>query len=90
MDGLKTAITDAVTKRLDAAVTAGKITKEQEAKLLEGLTAHLDDFVNGVHKAARLRPRALEGRRERPAAGSGRPARSRPGVVDSRAGRCLS
>jgi len=48
VDGLKTAITDAVTKRLDAAVTAGKITKEQQAKLLEGLTAHLDDFVNGV------------------------------------------
>ena len=51
VDGLKTAITDAVTKRLDAAVTAGKITKEQKAKLLEGLTAHLDDFVNGMHKA---------------------------------------
>jgi polyhydroxyalkanoate synthesis regulator phasin len=51
VDGLKTAITDAVTKRLDAAVTAGKLTKEQEQKLLEGLTTHLDDFVNGVHKA---------------------------------------
>jgi hypothetical protein len=53
VDGLKTAITDAVTKRLDAAVTAGKLTKEQEQKVLDGLTAHLDDFVNGVHKAPR-------------------------------------
>jgi hypothetical protein len=51
VDGLKTAITDAVTKRLDAAVTAGKLTSEQKAKLLEGLAAHLDDFVNGVQKA---------------------------------------
>jgi polyhydroxyalkanoate synthesis regulator phasin len=48
---LKTAITDAVTKRLDAAVTAGKLSKEQEQKVLAGLAAHLDDFVNGVHKA---------------------------------------
>jgi polyhydroxyalkanoate synthesis regulator phasin len=48
VEGLETAITEAVTKRLDAAVTAGKITKEQKAKLLEGLTSHLDDFVNGV------------------------------------------
>lgn len=50
VDGLETAITDAVTKRLDAAVTAGKLTKEQEAKLLDGLAKHLDDFVNGVRK----------------------------------------
>jgi len=50
VDGLKAAITDAVTKRLDAAVTAGKLDKAQEQKLLEGLAAHLDDFVNGVHK----------------------------------------
>ena len=50
VDGLKAAITDAVTKRLDAAETAGKITKDQKQKLLDGLTSHLDDFVNGVHK----------------------------------------
>jgi hypothetical protein len=48
VDGLKTAITDAVTKRLDDAVTAGKLTKEQKQKLLDGLTARLDDLVNGV------------------------------------------
>jgi hypothetical protein len=47
-DGLKSAITDAATKRLDAAVTAGKLTKEQEQKVLDELAAHLDDFINGV------------------------------------------
>src|SRR4029077_1172825 len=45
--GLKTAITDAATKQLDAAVTAGKLSKEQETKLLAGLSSHLDDLVNG-------------------------------------------
>ena len=53
VEGLKTAITDAATKQLDAAVTAGKLTKEQETKLLAGLASHLDDFVNGVHKGVR-------------------------------------
>jgi hypothetical protein len=48
-DGLKTAITDAATKQLDAAVTAGKLTKDQETKALAGLSTHLDDLVNGVH-----------------------------------------
>jgi hypothetical protein len=46
-DGLKTAITTAVTTRLDAAVTAGKLTKDQETKVLAGLSAKLDDFING-------------------------------------------
>ncbi len=50
VEGLKTAITDAATKQLDAAVTAGKLTKEQETKLLAGLASHLDDLVNGVHE----------------------------------------
>ena len=40
-----------MTKRLDAAVTAGKLTAEQKQKLLDGLAEHIDDFVNGVHKA---------------------------------------
>jgi len=51
VDDLKATITAAVTKRLDAAVTAGKITKDQETKLLAGLSSHLDDFVNGVREA---------------------------------------
>jgi hypothetical protein len=53
-DGLKTAITDAATKRLDAAVTSGKLTKEQETKILAGLSSHLDDLVNAVPGAHRF------------------------------------
>ena len=49
VDGLKTAITDAATKQLDTAVTAGKLTKDQEKKVLDDLASHLDDFVNDVH-----------------------------------------
>jgi hypothetical protein len=46
---LEAAITTAVTKRLDDAVTANKLTKDQETKILAGLATRLDDFVNGVH-----------------------------------------
>jgi lambda repressor-like predicted transcriptional regulator len=53
VEGLKTAITDAATKQLDAAVTAGRLSKDQETKLLAGLASHLDDLVNGVHKRIR-------------------------------------
>ena len=49
VDGLKAAITDAATKQLDTAVTAGKLTKDQETKVLDDLASHLDDFVNDVH-----------------------------------------
>jgi hypothetical protein len=31
-------------------VTAGKLTKDQETKLLAGLASRLDDLVNGVHQ----------------------------------------
>jgi hypothetical protein len=48
---LEAAITTAATTRLDAAVTAGKLTTDQEAKILAGLAQHLDDFVNAVPKA---------------------------------------
>ena len=34
---------------VDAAVTAGKLTKDQETKLLADLASRLDDLVNGVH-----------------------------------------
>jgi hypothetical protein len=47
---VETEITTLATKRLDAAVTAGKLTKDQEKNLLDGLAKHLDDFVNGVHQ----------------------------------------
>jgi hypothetical protein len=49
VDGLKTAITGAATKQLDAAVTAGRLSKDQETKLLAGLASRLDDLVNGTH-----------------------------------------
>jgi hypothetical protein len=49
VDGLKTAITDAATKQLDAAVTAGKLTKDEETKVLAELASHVDDLINGVH-----------------------------------------
>jgi hypothetical protein len=48
---LEAAITAAATKRLDAAVTAGKLKQEQEQTILAGLAKHLDDFVNAVPKA---------------------------------------
>ena len=51
VEGLKTTITDAATKQLDAAVTAGKLTKDQETKILAGLSKHIDDLVNGTRKA---------------------------------------
>jgi lambda repressor-like predicted transcriptional regulator len=55
VQGLETAITDAVTNQLDAAVAAGKLSKDQETKLLAGLASHLDDLVNGVHKQFEFR-----------------------------------
>jgi hypothetical protein len=54
VDGLKTAITAAVTARLDAAVTAGKLTKDQETKVLSGLSSHLDDLVNATPASHRF------------------------------------
>lgn len=54
VDGLKTAITDAATKQLDAAVTAGKLSKDQETKLLADIAKRLDDLVNGVNKGFRV------------------------------------
>ncbi len=66
IDGLKTAITAAVTKRLDAAVTAGKLTAERKQKLLDRLGARLDDVVDGVHK---LRGFGHHGKGERGAPG---------------------
>jgi hypothetical protein len=67
--GLKTAITDAVTKRLDAAVTAGKLAKDQEQKLLDGLATHLDDLVNGVHEGHGFGHRHWHGDKNPPAPG---------------------
>ena len=46
--GLEDAIVAAATKKLDAAVTAGKLTAAQEATMLADLKAHVDDMVNST------------------------------------------
>jgi hypothetical protein len=48
VDGLKAALTAAATKDLDAAVTAGRLTGAQEAKILADLPARLDQEINEV------------------------------------------
>jgi urease alpha subunit len=48
-DGLKTALTAAAKKDLDAAVTAGRLTQTQEDKILAALPARLDQEINEVH-----------------------------------------
>ena len=48
VEGLKAAITAATTKQLDAAVTAGRLTKDQETKILAEAASHLDDLINAV------------------------------------------
>lgn len=46
LDGLKSEIQSAAKKQLDKAVTAKKITQEQENNLLDKLKANIDDLVN--------------------------------------------
>src|SRR5207244_3939478 len=48
VDGLVTALVDATTKKLDAAVTAGRLTKEQEQSILSDLKQRITDMVNGT------------------------------------------
>jgi hypothetical protein len=45
---VKSAIRDAVTKQLDAAVTAGRLTAAQRTEELAELDEHLDDLVNAT------------------------------------------
>jgi hypothetical protein len=47
VNGLVDAIYDAAKKRLDAAVSAGRITKAQEDAILADLKQRITDFVNG-------------------------------------------
>lgn len=46
LDDVKSAVTDAVTKELDARVKDGKLTSDQRDKILSELKDHLDDLVN--------------------------------------------
>ena len=48
VDGLIQALVDAATKRLDADVAAGRLTKAQEQQILSGLRQRITDFVNGL------------------------------------------
>jgi hypothetical protein len=48
VDGLVQSMVDSATKKLDAAVTAGRLTKAQEQQILSGLKQRITDFVNGV------------------------------------------
>src|SRR6202023_1562747 len=47
VDGLVQALTDAETTELDAAVTAGRLTKAQEQTVLPMLKQRFTDLVNG-------------------------------------------
>jgi hypothetical protein len=48
VDGLIQALVASATKRLDADVAAGRLTKAQEQQILSGLKQRITDFVNGV------------------------------------------
>jgi hypothetical protein len=48
VDGLIQALVDSATKRLDADVAAGRLTKAQKQQILSGLKQRITDFVNGV------------------------------------------
>jgi hypothetical protein len=50
VDGLVQALVDDATKKLDAAVSAGRLTQEREQSILSGLKQHITDFVNGTHE----------------------------------------
>lgn len=50
--GLKSAILDAVKKRLDKAVASGRLTAAQEKTILDRLSAHLDQLVNRTRPLA--------------------------------------
>src|SRR5919205_2485364 len=56
VDGLIQALVDSATKRLDAAVAAGRLTKAQEQQILSGLEDRITAFVNGMrHREHRFR-----------------------------------
>src|SRR5712692_4275645 len=48
VDGLIQALVDDAQKKLDAAVAAGRLTKDQEQSILSDLKQHITDLVNGV------------------------------------------
>ena len=69
VDGLVQALVDAAKTKLDAAVTAGRLTQSQADSILAGLKSHVTDFVNGTAPHFGFR----NGFRGRPPAGPGFP-----------------
>lgn len=59
VDGLVDAMLSAAKKRLDAEVSAGRLTEERKQSIVAGLERRITDFVNGV--APLLRPHHLRG-----------------------------
>jgi hypothetical protein len=59
--GLEDAIVAAATKKLDAAVAAGKLTAAQETTMLADLKSHVDDMVNRTGPPADGGPRGHHG-----------------------------
>ena len=66
VSGLEDAIVAAATAKLDAAVTAGKLTAAQEATMLADLKSHVDDMVTRTGPPAGGRPRRPRPRPRRP------------------------
>jgi polyhydroxyalkanoate synthesis regulator phasin len=62
VSGLVDAMYDAAKKHLDADVSAGRLTEDEESRILDGLKARLTDFVNG--EARRFGPRLEGGHRD--------------------------
>jgi hypothetical protein len=60
VDGLVAALHDAAKKRLDDAVSAGRLTKAREQSILGGLDARLRDFVNDAQLRLEHGPRGFD------------------------------
>ena len=65
VDGLKDALVKEAKMKLDAAVTAGRLSSAEEQRILADLQQHVDDLVNGTLPDRRDAPRGF-GFRDRP------------------------
>jgi hypothetical protein len=74
VDGLVKALVDAAKKKLDAAVSEGRLTKSQEESILADLKSHVTNFVNGAQ------PRFGFGHRFHDDLGPGAPPDGFPGA----------
>jgi len=65
VDGLKDALVKEAKMKLDAAVTAGRLSSAEEQRILADLQQHVDNLVNGTLPDRRDAPRGF-GFRDRP------------------------